>query len=91
MYVHQFLLWWTAISCFVFMTACNLSVYGVHVPFPQPVLPFCVLCVRVQVADSKGHTLFRKESAGKGRFAFTTEDYDMFEVCFYSIITGQWI
>ena len=43
----------------------------------------------VQVADSKGHTLFRKEAAIKGRFAFTTEDYDMFEVCFYTIITGQ--
>ena len=43
----------------------------------------------LQVADSKGHTLFRKESATKGRFAFTTEDYDMFEVCFYSIVTGE--
>ena len=50
-----------------------------------------IICmfVHLQVADSKGHTLFRKESATKGRFAFTTEDYDMFEVCFYSIITGQ--
>ena len=45
--------------------------------------------VYLQVADSKGHTLFRKESAAKGRFAFTTEDYDMFEVCFYSVITGE--
>ena len=44
-----------------------------------------------QVADSKGHTLFRKEAATKGRFAFTTEDYDMFEVCFYSVVLGQFV
>lgn len=41
------------------------------------------------VADSKGQTLFKKESASKGRFAFTTDDYDMFEVCFYSTVTGH--
>lgn len=41
------------------------------------------------MADSKGHTLFRKEDAAKGRFAFTTEDYEMFDVCFYSIVTGK--
>ena len=52
----------------------------------------CVcVCVYVKVADSKGHTLFRKEAATKGRFAFTTEDYDMFEVCFYSVIIGQFL
>lgn len=42
-----------------------------------------------QVADSKGHTLFHKEDASKGKFAFTTEDYDMFEVCFVSVATGK--
>lgn len=28
--------------------------------------------------------LYNKEDASKGKFAFTTEDYDMFEVCFES-------
>ena len=43
----------------------------------------------LQVADSRGHTLFRKEDASKGRFAFTTEDYELFEVCFLSTVTGK--
>jgi len=34
------------------------------------------------VTDSRGHILYSKEDATKGRFAFTTEEYDMFEVCF---------
>jgi len=42
-----------------------------------------------QVADSRGHTLFRKEDASKGKFAFTTEDYELFEVCFLSTVTGE--
>ena len=36
----------------------------------------------LQVTDSKGHILYSKEDAKKGKFAFTTEEYDMFEVCF---------
>ncbi|KAL4237449.1 Transmembrane emp24 domain-containing protein 10 [Mactra antiquata] len=36
------------------------------------------------VTDSKGHLLYTKEDASKGKFAFTTEEYDMFEVCFES-------
>lgn len=40
--------------------------------------------LNLQVTDSRGHILFKKEDASKGRFAFTTEDYDMFEVCFLS-------
>ncbi|KAL3873256.1 hypothetical protein ACJMK2_036394 [Sinanodonta woodiana] len=36
------------------------------------------------VTDSKGHILYNKEDAKKGKFAFTTEEYDMFEVCFES-------
>lgn len=36
------------------------------------------------VTDSRGHVLYNKEDATKGRFAFTTEEYDMFEVCFVS-------
>lgn len=43
------------------------------------------------VTDSKGHILYSKEDAKKGKFAFTTEEYDMFEVCFESkmIAGGQ--
>ena len=36
----------------------------------------------LQVIDSKGHILYQKEEISKGKFAFTTEEYDMFEVCF---------
>lgn len=42
----------------------------------------------LQVADSRGHTLFQKDDVSKGKFAFTTEDYDMFEVCFQSAVVG---
>jgi len=38
----------------------------------------------LRVIDSKGHILYQKEEATKGKFAFTTEEYDMFEVCFES-------
>nr|XP_013796357.1 PREDICTED: transmembrane emp24 domain-containing protein 10 [Apteryx mantelli mantelli] len=37
-----------------------------------------------QITDSAGHILYAKEDATKGKFAFTTEDYDMFEACFES-------
>uniref|UniRef100_A0A2C9K917 GOLD domain-containing protein n=1 Tax=Biomphalaria glabrata TaxID=6526 RepID=A0A2C9K917_BIOGL len=36
------------------------------------------------VTDSRGHILYSKENAVKGKFAFTTEEYDNFEVCFVS-------
>ena len=38
----------------------------------------------LQVTDMKQHVLFTKEDASSGKFAFTTEDYDRFEVCFIS-------
>ncbi|OCT68165.1 hypothetical protein XELAEV_18039461mg [Xenopus laevis] len=40
--------------------------------------------VRLKITDSAGHILYSKEDASKGKFAFTTEEYDMFEVCFDS-------
>ncbi|XP_014319550.1 transmembrane emp24 domain-containing protein 10 isoform X2 [Myotis lucifugus] len=43
----------------------------------------------VEITDSAGHILYSKEDATKGKFAFTTEDYDMFEVCFESKGTGR--
>ncbi|XP_033104929.1 transmembrane emp24 domain-containing protein 10-like [Anneissia japonica] len=41
----------------------------------------------LHVGDSKGHTLYSKEDAHEGKFAFTTDDYDMFEVCFESKVS----
>ncbi|XP_006823743.1 transmembrane emp24 domain-containing protein 10-like [Saccoglossus kowalevskii] len=38
----------------------------------------------LHVADSNGHILYTKDDATKGKFAFTTDDYDMFEVCFHT-------
>uniref|UniRef100_A0A674B5W9 Transmembrane p24 trafficking protein 10 n=1 Tax=Salmo trutta TaxID=8032 RepID=A0A674B5W9_SALTR len=40
--------------------------------------------INLKITDSSGHILYSKEDATKGKFAFTTEDYDMFEVCFES-------
>lgn len=40
--------------------------------------------VDLLVTDSNGHILYQKEEAADGRFAFTTDDYDMFQICFKS-------
>lgn len=54
--------------------------------FPHTYLSFTTF----QVTDSKGHILYSKEDARKGKFAFTTEEYDMFEVCFESkMVAGK--
>nr|XP_013041003.2 transmembrane emp24 domain-containing protein 10 [Anser cygnoides] len=50
---------------------------SVSVPYPRRLS-------LVQITDSAGHILYAKEDATKGKFAFTTEDYDMFEACFES-------
>lgn len=47
------------------------------------------LRTHLKITDSAGHILYAKEDATKGKFAFTTEDYDMFEVCFESKGTGR--
>ncbi|CAJ0576178.1 unnamed protein product, partial [Mesorhabditis spiculigera] len=38
----------------------------------------------IHVTDTRGHTLYKRENFHdtKGKFAFTTEEYDIFEVCF---------
>uniref|UniRef100_A0A1W7RAK4 Transmembrane emp24 domain-containing protein bai n=1 Tax=Hadrurus spadix TaxID=141984 RepID=A0A1W7RAK4_9SCOR len=36
------------------------------------------------VTDTKGHTLVSRDNIDKGKFAFTTDDYDVFEICFIS-------
>lgn len=42
----------------------------------------------ILVTDSKSHVLYNKDDAKKGKFAFTTEEYDMFEICFESKMVG---
>lgn len=40
------------------------------------------------VRDSKGHILANKQDITKGKFTFSTENYDMFEICFTSRVNG---
>lgn len=41
------------------------------------------------VTDSKGQAFYNKDDASKGKFAFTTDEYDVFEVCFDSkVLSG---
>lgn len=40
------------------------------------------------VRDSKGHILANKQDITKGKFTFSTENYDMFEICFTSRVLG---
>lgn len=42
----------------------------------------------LMVTDTRGHTLYKKEDVTKGKFAFTTDEYDMFEVCFETVKGG---
>ncbi|XP_020633014.3 transmembrane emp24 domain-containing protein 10 [Pogona vitticeps] len=38
----------------------------------------------LRVTDSSGHLLYSKDDAKKGKFAFTTDDYEIYEICFES-------
>uniref|UniRef100_H2ZVD8 Transmembrane p24 trafficking protein 10 n=1 Tax=Latimeria chalumnae TaxID=7897 RepID=H2ZVD8_LATCH len=40
--------------------------------------------VDLKVTDSSGHILYSKEDARKGKFAFSTEDFDLYQICFQS-------
>ncbi len=40
--------------------------------------------VDLMVVDTKGQHFVNRENTDKGKFAFTTDDYDVFEVCFIS-------
>jgi len=44
--------------------------------------------VHLKVTDSKEHILYNKETATKGKFAFTTDDQDVFSICFISESSG---
>ncbi|KAH8854686.1 Transmembrane emp24 domain-containing protein 10, partial [Schistosoma japonicum] len=38
----------------------------------------------IRVRDVKKHILYQRDNIKSGKFAFTTEDFDLFEVCFES-------
>ena len=40
--------------------------------------------VDLMVVDTKGQHFVNRENTDKGKFAFTTDDYDVFEICFLS-------
>jgi len=40
--------------------------------------------VDLMVIDTKGQHFVNREGTDKGKFAFTTDDYDVFEICFIS-------
>lgn len=42
----------------------------------------------IQVTDSKSHVLYQKDDITKGKFAFTTEEYEMFDVCVETKLVG---
>lgn len=44
---------------------------------------------KMQVLDSKNHILYNKDNAVKGKFAFTTDEYDVFQICFETKIVSQ--
>ena len=47
------------------------------------------------VVDTKGQHFVNREKTDKGKFAFTTDNYDVFEICFISRVPanmrgGRW-
>ena len=43
----------------------------------------------VDITDTKGQHFVNRESTDKGKFAFTTDDYDVFEICFNSRVPSN--
>jgi hypothetical protein len=44
---------------------------------------------KLEVLDSKGHILYNKDVAVKGKFAFTTDEYDVFQICFETRVSAE--
>ena len=44
--------------------------------------------VDLMVIDTKGQHFVNYENTEKGKFAFTTDDYDVYEICFLSRVPG---
>lgn len=45
--------------------------------------------VDLMVIDTKGQHFVNRENTDKGKFAFTTDDYDVFEICFISRVPAN--
>ena len=44
------------------------------------------------MTDSREHPVYKKVDALKGKFAFTSDDYDTFHICFTNVLRdGQFI
>lgn len=44
---------------------------------------------KLEVVDSKNHILYNKDAATKGKFAFTTDEYDVFQICFETRVAPE--
>lgn len=44
---------------------------------------------KLEVVDSKNHILYNKDAAVKGKFAFTTDEYDVFQICFETKVAPE--
>ena len=51
-------------------------------------LPYALQVVDLMVIDTKGQHFVNYENTEKGKFAFTTDDYDVYEICFLSRVPG---
>ena len=45
--------------------------------------------VDMMVTDTKGQHFVNREKTDKGKFAFTTDNYDVFEICFISRVPSN--
>lgn len=45
--------------------------------------------VDYEVKDTKGHTLSKKDDISRGKFSFTSEVFDVYELCFKSRVPGS--
>ncbi len=43
----------------------------------------------MQITDSQGHPVYRKDSAAAGKFAFTSDTYDLYTICFATAKTAD--
>lgn len=45
--------------------------------------------VDYEVKDTKGHTLSKKDDVSRGKFSFTSEVFDVYELCFKSRVQNS--
>ncbi len=63
-----------------------MGTHGCHLEVSIYLAVYCFFfqTVDLMVVDTKGQHFVNRENTDKGKFAFTTDDYDVFEVCFIS-------